>query len=208
MLEKLFGAKKFGDFIVTYLVISYCSCFFECLWPPFYRLNYCPHILGMFDINHFCTCHLFLAKWLSYSYKCNSTCWDWHFFILDGTMRYLNHVTSNCPLSSPTFRKLNDLVLSPVASFFGKSPTWVEVYLTSNKCFFKYHASMFPLRSRSKCIVIGWSYHAYISFILSPFPYGITYPLWLVTSYNCPFFTMSMWSYHWQSKYPFVLMPL
>jgi hypothetical protein len=28
------------------------------------------------------------------------------------------------------------------------------------------------------------------------------------TSYNCLSFKMSMWSYHWQSRYPFVLVPL
>jgi len=35
-----------------------------------------------------------------------------------------------------------------------------------------------------------------------------SYLFWLVTSYGCPSFMMSMWSYHWRSRYPFVSMPL
>ncbi len=33
-------------------------------------------------------------------------------------------------------------------------------------------------------------------------------PIWLVTSYSCPHFTMSIWSYHWWFRYPFALMLL
>ncbi len=44
-----------------------------------------------------------------------------------------------------------------------------------------------------------------VRFILGSFFYNITYPSWLATSYNCESFTMSMWSYHWLSKYPSTL---
>jgi hypothetical protein len=137
----------------------------------------------------------------------SNTCWDWHFFVLDDIIRYLRHIISSCSLSSLTFWKPNGLVLSPVANFFVKSPTWVEVCVDSNICSFKCHANTFPLMFWGMHLVINSSYHTYISFILSPLPYNIMYPSWLVISYNCPFFMISMWLYHWRYKYPFVSMP-
>jgi hypothetical protein len=62
--------------------------------------------------------------------------------------------------------------------------------------------------SRDKRLVINLSYHINILFILSPFSYSITYLFWLATSYSCPSFIMLVWLYHWQSRYPFVLVPL
>jgi hypothetical protein len=134
----------------------------------------------MFHIDHFCNCHLFLAKWLPYFYECNNTCWDWHFLVLDGIMRYLSHITLGCSFSNLTLWKLSSLVLSLVASFFVKLPTWVEVCFDSNICSFKCHANTFPLMSWGMHLVINSSYHTYISFILKPFPYNIMYPSWLV----------------------------
>jgi len=104
----------------------------------------------------------------------------------------------------------NGLVLSLVVSFFSESLTWIEVCFVFNRHSFEYHASTSPFMcgSRGRCLVINSSYHTYISFIISPLFYNITYSSWLATSYNCPFFTISVCSYHWQFIYPFASMPL
>jgi hypothetical protein len=62
--------------------------------------------------------------------------------------------------------------------------------------------------SKGRHLVISSSYHTNISFIISPFSYNTMHSSWLVTSYSCPPFTMLMWSYHWQSRYPFTLVTL
>jgi hypothetical protein len=63
-------------------------------------------------------------------------------------------------------------------------------------------------KSKGKRLVINLFYHTNISFIISPFSYNIMYPSWLATSYNYAPFMMSMWSYHWQSRYTFASVPL
>jgi len=62
--------------------------------------------------------------------------------------------------------------------------------------------------SRGKRLVISLSYHTNISFIVNPLSYNTIYLSWLSTSYSYPPFIMSMWSYQWQSRYPFALVPL
>ncbi len=57
-------------------------------------------------------------------------------------------------------------------------------------------------------MVISLSYHICISSILNPLPCNIPYFFWFATSYCCPSFTVSMWSYHWQSRYPFASVSL
>jgi hypothetical protein len=123
-------------------------------------------------------------------------------------MRYSNHIILSYSLSSRTLWKPSGLVLSLVAGFFGESSTWVEVCLYFNKFSFKCHVNTSPLMFDGKHLVISSYYHTYISFILNRLPYNTTYPSWLVTSYNCPFFMMLMWSYHWRRKCPFLTMPL
>jgi hypothetical protein len=154
-----------------------------------------------------CTCHSFLVGWSPYSLGCSNTCRDWHFPVLNDIMKYLNHVTLGCLFLSPTFWKINGFVLSLILSFFIELPTWAKVALTLSNRSFKYHANMFPLMcgSRGRCLVINLSYHMCISFIFSPFFNNITYLSWLATSYSCPSFIVLIWSYHWWSKYPFVL---
>jgi len=63
-------------------------------------------------------------------------------------------------------------------------------------------------RSKGWCLVISSSYDNFISCILGPFSYNATYLSLLGTFYNCQFFTVLMWSYHWQFRYPFVSLPL
>jgi len=125
-------------------------------------------------------------------------------------MKYTNHVTPSCSLSSPTLWNLSGLIFSPDIGFFSRSPTQTRVCFTSNKCYFIYHVNTFLItcKSNGKHLVISLLYHTCISSILSPLPYNITYLSWLATSYGCPSFTMSMWSYHWWSRYPFASMPL
>jgi hypothetical protein len=67
---------------------------------------------------------------------------------------------------------------------------------------------MFPLicGCKGKHLVISSLYHTYILFILKSFFYNTMYPFWF--AYGCPFFTMLVWLYYWQSRYPFVSMPL
>jgi hypothetical protein len=153
---------------------------------------------------------LFPTGW-SFDYsKCSSTCWDQHFPILEKTRRCLSHITLGCSLLGPTLWKPSGLVLSLVASFFGISFTWTKVCFVFSRCSFKYRASMFSLMcgSRGRSLVISSFYHISISFIINSLSYNTMYLSWIVTSYSCPLFTMLMWSYHWQSKYPFVSVPL
>ncbi len=120
----------------------------------------------------------------------------------------MSHVISGCSLSCPTFGEPSGSILLLVASFFGGSLTWVGVWLSSSGRSFKYHVSMslFMCESKGMHLVISSSYHTNISF--GPLSYNIMYPSWLATSYNCSPSTMSMWSYHWRSKYPFHSLPL
>jgi hypothetical protein len=76
--------------------------------------------------------------------------------------------------------------------------------------FFQIDTNTFPFvcGSNGKHLIINLSSHTCILFILNPLPYNIKYLFWLVTSYNYSFFTTSMWSYHWQPKYPFASVPL
>jgi hypothetical protein len=53
-----------------------------------------------------------------------------------------------------------------------------------------------------ECLIINSSYHNYISFILNSLPYSIMSLLWLIISYSCTFFTLSMWTYHRWFGYP------
>ncbi len=64
-------------------------------------------------------------------------------------------------------------------------------------------ATLIMCGSKGRHLVISLSYHTNISFIVSPHFYSIMHLSWLATSYSCSFFTMLMWSYHWQSRYPF-----
>ncbi len=191
------------------LSLSHSSCFFEWVQPLFYGSNY-SCILGVLGINYSYIFFSFLTWWLPYSFRCSSTCWDWHFHILDTITRCPSHVTPNCSFWSPILWEPNGLVLSLVASFFGGSLTWTRFCFASSRHSFKYHTNMssFMCRSKGKCLVINLSYHTKISFIINSFFYNITYPFWLTTFYSFPPFMVSVWWYHWQSKYPFPLVPL
>ncbi len=133
------------------------------------------------------------------------------FHFADGTMRCLSHVIRGLSLSCLTFWEPTGSILTLVAGFFGGSFTWVGICLFFSRLSFKYcvSTSMFMCESKGKCLVINSSYHINILFIIGPlFFYNTTYPSWLATCYSCPPFTMSMWSYHWRSRYPFDSVPL
>ncbi len=164
--------------LITCSLLHHSSYFFGRAWPPFYSSNYCLHILGMLGTDRSCICHSFLARWSPYFFGCNSTCWNWHFPILNGNMRYPNLITLGCPLSSSTFWKPNGSILSLVVGFFWQTAyTSMSLLYFSNKCSFKYHAntSLFMCKSKGKCLVISLSYHTYIWFIFSPFLYNTMY---------------------------------
>jgi hypothetical protein len=164
----------------------------------------------MLGINCSCICHSFLASWSFYFSRCNDKCWDWHFFVPNGTTRYMSHVTPSCVLLSPTLWEPSGSILSPFDKFFGKLLTWSRVYFTSNKHSFRYHVSMSLLMCgfKGRRLVINLSYHTHISFIFIPLPYNIMHLSWLATFYNCPFFVVLVWSYYWWSRYPFISMPM
>jgi hypothetical protein len=111
-------------------------------------------------------------------------------------------------LSSFTFPEPSGLVLFPIVRLFGRS--LIKVYFIFSKRFFKYRVNMFLLMCgfRGRHFVNNSFYHTCISFILNPFLYNITYLFWLAISHGCPSFMMLVWSYHWRSKYPFMLVPL
>jgi hypothetical protein len=157
----------------------------------------------MLGIDCFYTCHS-----SPYSSRCNNTCWNWHFPILNDIMKYPNPFTLGCPFLGPTFWKPNGFVLFLVVGFFSRS--LIKVYFIFSRHFFKYHTNRSPFMCglRGRHLVIISSYHTCILFILSPLLYNIMYLFWLALSYGCPSFTMLVWSYHWQSKYPFMFVPL
>ncbi len=86
------------------------------------------------------TCKSFSTGWSSYYCRCNNTCWNQHFLLLDGIMRCSNLIIPCYLFSSPTLLKSNGLVLFLIASFFSKSPTWVGICFASNRHSFGYCA--------------------------------------------------------------------
>jgi len=135
----------------------------------------------MLGTDHSCICHLFLTRWPPYSFRCNNTCWNWHFLVPNGTMKHSSLAIPSRSLLSLTLWKPSGLVLSPVIVFFGRSPTQVGIYLTFNRCFFIYHASTFSLvcGSKGKHLVINLSYHIDLLSIPNPLFYNITYLFWI-----------------------------
>jgi hypothetical protein len=210
-LEKLLGVGSFDGSIshlihgqATFLVFS------GRLNLPFMVQTTTFTFLGCWALIALTLVSLFPIGQSPYYFKCNSTCWDWHFPILHKIKRCLSHITLGCSLLGSTLWKLNGLVLSLVVNFFGGLLTRTKVCFVFNRCSFKYRVSMFPLmcRSKGRCLVISSFYHTNILFIINSLFYNTMYPSWIVTSYNCPFFTVCVWLHHWQSRYPFVLMPL
>ncbi len=190
--------------------LGHSSCFFTQVRPPFYGSNCCPCIFRVSIIDCSCSCHSFPTRWSPYSSKCRNTCWDQHCFILDSVMRCLSHVTLICSFPGPTFWKPSNLVLSLVVGFFSRSLTRAWIYFSFSRCSFRYHVNTSPLMCEleGKCLVINLFYHTNILFIINLLSYNIMYASWLATSFNYPPFTVSIWSYHWWFKYPFVSMPL
>jgi hypothetical protein len=76
-----------------------------------------------------CLRQVFITRWSPYSFRCNNTCWDWHFLILDNITRCPSYVTPSCSFLGPTFGKLNGLVLSLGISFFSRLFTQIGVCL-------------------------------------------------------------------------------
>jgi hypothetical protein len=101
-------------------------------------------------------------------------------------------------------------ILSLVASFCGGLLTWIGVCFAFSIHSFRYHVSTFPFmcRSRGMHLFISSSYHTCISFVMNPLLYNTMYLFWLATSFGFPSFMALVWSYHWQSRYPFALVPL
>jgi hypothetical protein len=171
--------------------LGHSYCFFGHVWLPFYGLDCCPRILGVLGSNYSHICHLFPIGWLVYFSKCSNICSNEYFFILDGTMKCLRHVTLGCLVSCFTLWKLSGLVFPPIVGFFGRLLTQTKVYFPSSRHSFEYRVNMFL--SKGKCLVINLSHHTNISFIIGPLSYNITYSSWLATSYNGPPFTVSVW---------------
>jgi hypothetical protein len=87
--------------------------------------------------------------------------------------------------------------------------TRTKVCFVSSRCSFEYCASMYSLMSRSKgkCLVINSFYHTNISSSIH-FLTTLCTHLRLSHPTIAHFFTVLVWSYHWQFRYPFVSMPL
>jgi hypothetical protein len=77
-------------------------------------------------------------------------------------------------------------------------------------CFFKIFQNIFQgLSTHSMApyfmlspLVINPSYYTYIQIFSDSLPYNIMYLPWFATSYNCTFFTLLVWTYHWWFGYP------
>jgi len=92
----------------------------------------------------------------------------------------------------PTLWKPSGSILSLVVIFFDKSPTWVGVYITSNRRSFIYHASMFPFMcgSRGKCWLLARPTTS--TFCLSPTHFFTT----LRTRFGLPYPTVAHLSWY------------
>jgi hypothetical protein len=109
--------------------------------------------------------------------------------------------------SLPPPLKYLQYVISLFMNFCDKPLTWIRICHTSNRCSFGHHVNMFPILCMSNCgcLVMTLSYHTYISFFLSSFPFNAPYTPWLATSYSCTFFTLLVWTYHGWFGYPLAL---
>jgi hypothetical protein len=142
-------------------------------------------ILGVLGIDYSRTCDLFPIGWSFYSFRCNNTCWDWHFPIWDDITKCPNHVIISCSFLGPTLGKPNGSILSLVVIFFGKLPTRVKVFLIFSRCSFEYRVNTFSFMcgSRGKRLVISSSYHAIIPLLSTHFlttphtHFGLPHPI-------------------------------
>jgi hypothetical protein len=83
-------------------------------------------------------------------------------------MRYMSSTNPNHLFSGHTLWKSNGSILSLVASFFRKSPTWVGVCFPFNRCSFRYHASTFSFMCRFGVGVWLLFHPTTLAFHLSP----------------------------------------
>jgi hypothetical protein len=115
-----------------------------------------------------------------------------------------------CPLSCSTFWEFNVLVLPPIISLFGESLTRVGVFFPFNRCSLECctNSSLFMCGSKGRRLVICLSYHTNILFITNSLSFCTTYSSCFATSYIGLPFMVSIWSYHWQFRYPFTPVPL
>jgi hypothetical protein len=115
-------------------------------------LRYLFHVNGKVGarrgINRFCTCQSFPTRWSLYFFRCRNTCRDRHFPLPNSIMRCPNHVTLGCLLSCPTLWEPSNLILPPIARFFGGSFTQAKVCFLFNRHSFEYHISTFSLMYR------------------------------------------------------------
>lgn len=58
-----------------------------------------PHLFRMLGSHRSCICDLFPTRWSPCSFWCDNTCWNWHFPLPIGFMKYLCFITLGCPLS-------------------------------------------------------------------------------------------------------------
>ncbi len=125
-------------------------------------------------------------------------------------MGYPNFITLGCSFLSPSFWKACLIVIFSFILFFDGSPTRAKVFHIYSRCSLECYVNMISILCKSSCehLVISSSYHTYISFVFDSLPYIVTYPLWFVTSYYYTSFTLSMWTYHWWSRYPLDLVPV
>jgi hypothetical protein len=152
-------------------------------------------------------CFPFLGRWYTYN-RSHIICGSCVFTIVGRgiSIKASNAANEVCSLVS---KAVGPLYITSIWFFY----PWIEFYfilsaLMGSTSFVEsfvvkaFHEDLgFRFRFNS-------SYHTYISFILSPLSYNITYSPWLATSYNHPFFTVLVWSYHWQFTYAFAMMPL
>jgi hypothetical protein len=107
---------------------------------------------------------------------------------------------------SPLLKMLHDTFISSFTCYFYGPIAQSKICHTFSRCSFKCHTSTSPIlcKFNYECLIISLSYHTCISSFLNSFLYDIMYLLWLVISYSCTFFTLSMWTYHWWFGYPFM----
>ncbi len=69
----------------------------------------------------------FLVGWLPCFSRCNNTCWDRHFLVLDDITKCMSHVTLMCLFLCTTFWKLNGSISTPIVGFFSGLLPWAWI---------------------------------------------------------------------------------
>jgi hypothetical protein len=178
--------------------------FLKKVWLSFRDLTCYPYFFEMLGVNHLYTCYLFPTRWSPYYFQCNDTCWNRHFSLPIGFIKYLSFITLDYLFLGPLPPwKSCGTIVSSLTSFFNKPLTRTKVCHTFNRCSFKRHASAIMKAWLLTCPITPTFYLSSSHFFTT-----LHTNLGFSTSYSCTFFTLSIRTYYCLFEYPLVLVPI